>query len=62
MIRGGKAREPDMAYNLSYMFRYQIGYMYIRYFMWNFVGRQNGEQGFYMQNDRRSGKQRFHHL
>lgn len=43
-------RPPDMAYNLSFMFRYQIGWMYIRYFMWNFAGRQNGEQGYYPWN------------
>ena len=54
-IMGDQNRPPDMAYNLKYLFKYQIGYMYIRYFMWNFVGRQNGDQGFYMQNDRRAG-------
>ncbi|HJW30174.1 MAG TPA: hypothetical protein VJ508_13120, partial [Saprospiraceae bacterium] len=37
--------KPDMAFNLSFMFRYQINWMYWRYFMWNFVGRENGEQG-----------------
>ncbi len=37
---------PNMGDNLSFMFRYQIGWMYFRYFMWNFAGRQNGEQGF----------------
>ncbi|MBN1949606.1 MAG: DUF2723 domain-containing protein [Bacteroidales bacterium] len=31
--------------NLKYFFRYQIGHMYFRYFMWNFAGRQNDEQG-----------------
>jgi hypothetical protein len=46
----GDSRPPDMAYNLSFMFRYQIGWMYIRYFMWNFAGRQNGEQGYYPWN------------
>jgi len=55
MIMGDQNRKPDMAYNLKYLFQYQIGYMYIRYFMWNFVGRQNGEQGFFMQNDQKSG-------
>lgn len=25
---------------------YQLGYMYVRYFMWNFVGRYNDRQGF----------------
>src|SRR5690606_32064232 len=31
--------------NLKFMFRYQFGYMYWRYFMWNFAGRQNDVQG-----------------
>ncbi|MFO7934536.1 MAG: hypothetical protein R6U78_10685, partial [Bacteroidales bacterium] len=26
-------------------FRYQVGFMYLRYFMWNFAGRQNDIQG-----------------
>ncbi len=38
---------PTMADNLSFFFRYQIGWMYWRYFMWNFAGRQNGDQGFF---------------
>ena len=54
-IMGDQNRPPDMAYNLKFLFKYQIGYMYVRYFMWNFTGRQNGEQGFYTQNDQRSG-------
>ena len=33
--------------NVHYFLRYQIGWMYWRYFMWNFSGRQNGEQGYY---------------
>jgi hypothetical protein len=33
--------------NISYFLRYQVGWMYWRYFMWNFVGRQNGEQGYF---------------
>ena len=37
--------KPGMAYNLSYLWNYQLNWMYWRYFMWNFVGRQNGEQG-----------------
>lgn len=41
---------PTMADNLSFFFRYQINWMYTRYFMWNFVGRQNGDQGFYPQD------------
>jgi len=32
--------------NMDFMFSYQLGFMYWRYFMWNFVGRQNDNQGF----------------
>jgi hypothetical protein len=32
--------------NMHFMFDYQLGFMYARYFMWNFVGRQNDDQGF----------------
>ena len=28
--------------NRAFFFKYQVGYMYLRYFMWNFAGRQNG--------------------
>jgi MFS family permease len=37
---------PTFGQNLKYMFNYQLGYMYMRYFMWNFVGRQNDIQGY----------------
>ncbi len=37
---------PTFGENLQYFFKYQVGYMYVRYFMWNFVGRQNNIQGF----------------
>jgi len=33
--------KPTFGENLSYFFDYQIGHMYLRYFMWNFAGRQN---------------------
>jgi hypothetical protein len=36
---------PTYLDNLEFFFRYQIGHMYLRYFMWNFVGRQNDIQG-----------------
>lgn len=39
--------KPTTADNLSFMFEYQFGYMYWRYLMWNFVGRQNDIQGKY---------------
>ncbi|MCK9219059.1 MAG: DUF2723 domain-containing protein [Bacteroidales bacterium] len=38
--------KPTFGENLKYFFTYQIGHMYIRYFMWNFSGRQNDVQGF----------------
>jgi hypothetical protein len=36
---------PTFTENLRFFFRYQLGHMYIRYFMWNFSGRQSDEQG-----------------
>ncbi|MGS2741531.1 protein O-mannosyl-transferase family [Sinomicrobium sp. M5D2P17] len=36
---------PALWDNLKFMFQYQFGYMYWRYFMWNFAGRQNDIQG-----------------
>jgi tetratricopeptide (TPR) repeat protein len=32
---------PTYGENLKFFFSYQISHMYLRYFMWNFVGRQN---------------------
>ncbi len=37
--------KPSAVDNFKFMFEYQFGYMYVRYFMWNFVGRQNDIQG-----------------
>lgn len=37
-------RKPTFSENLRFMFSYQVGFMYFRYFMWNFVGRQNDVQ------------------
>ena len=39
--------KPSTVDNLSFMFEYQFGYMYWRYLMWNFTGRQNDVQGRY---------------
>jgi hypothetical protein len=39
-------RVPTFGQNLKFMFRYQFGVMYFRYFMWNFSGRQNDMQHF----------------
>ncbi len=38
-------QKPTFGENLTYFFRYQVGFMYFRYFMWNFAGRQNDIQG-----------------
>lgn len=38
-------RRPSFGENIWFMVQYQFGYMYGRYFMWNFVGRQNDIQG-----------------
>ncbi|WP_037319013.1 DUF2723 domain-containing protein [Salegentibacter sp. Hel_I_6] len=39
--------KPSFSSNIAYLLEYQIGYMYWRYFMWNFVGRQDDNQGKY---------------
>jgi len=36
---------PSFAKNLSFFASYQMGFMYWRYFMWNFSGKQNDIQG-----------------
>lgn len=36
---------PKFSENLTYFFNYQFTWMYWRYFMWNFSGRQSDEQG-----------------
>ena len=38
--------EPTFGENLRYFFSYQLNYMYWRYFLWNFVGRQNDIQAY----------------
>ena len=46
-LDGGKdkMRLPTFGENLSYFYNYQLNWMYFRYFMWNFAGRQNDIQG-----------------
>ena len=38
-------RRPTFGENLNFMLSYQFGYMYGRYFMWNFTGKQDDIQG-----------------
>ena len=42
-----KISKPTLFDNLNFLFSYQINYMYWRYFLWNFAGRQNDVQGEY---------------
>jgi len=48
-VRSGGSNEqvtlPSFGENLRFFFRYQVGVMYMRYFMWNWAGRQNDLQG-----------------
>nr|WP_320118019.1 DUF2723 domain-containing protein [uncultured Marinifilum sp.] len=38
--------KPSFVQNLDFFFSYQLNYMYIRYFMWNFAGRQSDHQSY----------------
>ena len=40
-VPGAEYRKPSFWNNLYFFFDFQLGWMYWRYFMWNFVGRQN---------------------
>ena len=44
-VAGRTHRKPTMGANLAFFFDYQLNWMYWRYFMWNFVGRQNEIHG-----------------
>lgn len=44
-VKTEQTQPPTFVQNLKYFFSYQLNHMYFRYFMWNFSGRQNGEQG-----------------
>lgn len=37
--------KPTFSENMRFFFRYQVNWMYWRYFMWNFAGKQNDIQG-----------------
>ncbi len=50
--QGNWERSPTMAENIGFAFSYQLNWMYIRYFMWNFAGKQNDLQGIYTGNVR----------
>ncbi|MFG6396683.1 MAG: DUF2723 domain-containing protein [Muribaculaceae bacterium] len=44
-IQSGQLQQPSFAQNMRYFFNYQLNYMYWRYFLWNFAGRQNDLAG-----------------
>lgn len=44
-----KVKRPTLLQNLDYLFTFQTGYYFVRYLMWNFVGRQNDLEG-HMEN------------
>lgn len=48
-VRGDQ--KPTSKQNIKFFNGYQMGFMYWRYFMWNFAGRQNDIQGHYFNDD-----------
>ena len=48
----GYERAPDFGDNVSYFIGYQNYFMYLRYFLWNFSGKQNDVQGVFSGNKR----------
>ena len=40
----GQNEKPNFSDNLEFMFKYQIGHMYLRYLLWNFSGRESDIQ------------------
>ncbi len=49
---GSYDRSPNQADNVKFFVGYQVYWMYLRYFMWNFAGKQNDLQGVYTGNVR----------
>ncbi len=41
VVPGAEHKKPTFLQNLTFFFDYQLNWMYWRYFMWNFAGRQN---------------------
>lgn len=44
-VQSMEMKRPSFMQNMRYFFNYQVNYMYWRYFMWNFAGRQNDIAG-----------------
>ncbi|MCW3464732.1 glycosyltransferase family 117 protein [Chitinophaga nivalis] len=41
-----QGEKPTFGDNIKFFLQYQVNFMYFRYFMWNFVGKQNDTQGY----------------
>lgn len=41
-----EGKKATFAKNIDFLISYQMGFMYWRYFAWNFIGRQNDDQGY----------------
>lgn len=48
----GSYTRPDFGDNMKYFINYQTCFMYLRYFFWNFSGKQNDLQGMFNANVR----------
>lgn len=44
-VDANSPEKPTFFQNMRFFVRYQLDFMYMRYFMWNFAGRQNDNQG-----------------
>jgi hypothetical protein len=44
-VNGKSYNSPTLKQHCVFFLKYQLQHMYIRYFLWNFVGRQNDIQG-----------------
>ena len=45
-IKADQKEMPSFGQNLKFFFSYQVNYMYVRYFLWNFAGRQSDKQSY----------------
>jgi len=45
-INPDQKEKPSFGQNLKFFFSYQVNYMYVRYFLWNFAGRQSDKQSY----------------
>lgn len=46
IVEGEIRAKPSWIQNLQFFTKYQVGFMYSRYLLWNFVGKSNDNQGF----------------